>query len=128
MQTVSFGCFEITNAKIESGQGFFVSTLSIRDRTDGQVYEVKHFQFLGFKGGVSCARDHSITPSIAELPPDNSGPILSLLSEVQTAAGRDPAPIVVHDDFGLGRSGIFIAIDHGMWRIKVCRTANAVRA
>jgi hypothetical protein len=56
---------------------------------------------------------------VLESAPESCGPILSLIDAVQSATGTSPAPVIVHDDFGLGRSGVYIAICHGIWQIKV---------
>ena len=55
-----------------------------------------------------------------EVPPESSSPILSLRTAVNVAQGLSPSPIVIHDDFGLGRCGVYIAIDHGVSQYQVC--------
>jgi hypothetical protein len=42
------------------------------------------------------------------------------------AKGDSPAPVIVHDEYGLGAAAVFVAIDHAIWQTKVSALIKAI--
>eukprot|EP00042_Codosiga_hollandica_P053705 m.710059 g.710059 ORF g.710059 m.710059 type:complete len:879 (-) comp58755_c0_seq4:130-2766(-) len=99
-----YGALKVSNIGVASGSGYIITHLELEDPfVKDSTRELLHYQFYSWKG---------------EEPPENCAPFLDLVDAVLLAQGKSPSPIVVHDDFGLGRSGVFIAVVNGLWQAK----------
>jgi len=106
-----FGDF---NVRILSGyrrKGYITSNLRVR-APSGKQREIKHFWFDKWP-------DHGV--------PAKGQPIVHMLKACHDWNGRDGPPWVVHCSAGIGRTGTFIAIDHGINILKTQAEANVNR-
>lgn len=91
----TLGHFTIRVMNVQVYADYTIRTLGVK-QTGEEFHVVQHFQYTSWP-------EHGA--------PDDPIPLLDMLYKVREYHKTDPAPILVHCGTGIGRSGVYIAID-----------------
>ncbi|XP_065918770.1 tyrosine-protein phosphatase non-receptor type 5-like [Dysidea avara] len=111
--TVQYGVYVVINSLEEKGEHYTTSYLTIYHIDNpAEQREITHFWYTSWPDFGS---------------PKESTSILSLRNRVQGQQGANTAPIVVHCSAGVGRTGVFCAIDMGVQQYDHEQMVNPLR-
>ena len=89
-----------------SGEGYLRSRLLVTSTASGEIRAIEHFWFNSWP-------DHGV-PRNAQHPlyVDSTIELIASVNDARREAGG--GPVLVHCSAGIGRTGTYIAIDHGI--------------
>lgn len=92
---------KMTFRGMRQGKGFLVSDILVQTAAGGS-FPVSHYQMEAWSNPNVVPRE----------------PLLAVLEELERIGRTRVEPILVHCDMGVGRTGVFLALAHGLWQLR----------